>query len=81
MTCVKEEVEQLKKKVSIGDGLHSCTSEISFHLVTLRHTQEPVIFIDAPGLDDGGEEAKQDENKQDQDESIMVKILQKLGGI
>ena len=50
---LQEETEQLKGRVSIGNGINSCTSVISFHLVMLRQTQERVIFIDAPGLDDG----------------------------
>ena len=70
---LQKETEKLKYKVSIGDGVHSCTSEISFHLVTLRQTQARVIVIDAPGLDDG-----RDAN---QDERIMVLIFEKLNKI
>ena len=61
---LQDEVQNLKNKVKIGDGMNPCTSVISFHLVMLRQTQERVIFIDAPGLDDGRGEK--------QDESIMV---------
>lgn len=53
---LQEDLDILRTTVEVGDGMHSCTSVISFHLVMLRQTQEWVIFIDAPGLDDGRDE-------------------------
>jgi hypothetical protein len=47
--------------------MNSCTKLLAFHLVDLRETQERIILIDAPGLDDG-RDAKADE-------TIMVQLL------
>ena len=38
--------------IQIGNGIESCTSEIQFIPIVLRNTNERVIMIDIPGLDD-----------------------------
>ena len=47
--------------------MNSCTKILTYHLIVLRETQEKIILIDAPGLDDGRD--------QKADESIMVQLL------
>jgi hypothetical protein len=42
-------------------------------MVVLRETQERIILIDAPGLDDGRDVKA--------DETIMMQLMQKLSGI
>ena len=58
--CHPAAQEELKKKVKVGNGMESCTKDLQFYSIILRETQERVIVIDAPGLDDGTD-AKADE--------------------
>lgn len=39
-------------KVPQGDGIVSCTKVLTFYEVTVRGTDQKLIFIDTPGLDD-----------------------------
>lgn len=41
-------------EVVLGNGLTSCTKVLKFFVGKLRGTNQFVVFIDTPGLDDSG---------------------------